>query len=207
MRYSVGMQCDNWGGELNVIFGISVYTCWTVHTPCVWFHLTLCVCVGLRPMCSGIKPSMLRASIYSGVQFVTYEAVKDYFLAETDWISMAMTSPWRQHVVHQPRRNNSMRYFTLMNPGTLPPKNAFFFRNDYRHGNVHATRLQISKTMHKLDWAGTTGMDAIHTWRWHGYVILSTDADAMPVMSHANRGTSDNRKTAVDKWLPLWGAQ
>lgn len=39
---------------------------------------------GLRPMCSGIKPSMLRASIYSGVQFVTYEAVKDYFLTETD---------------------------------------------------------------------------------------------------------------------------
>ncbi|KAI0230166.1 Mitochondrial ornithine transporter 1 [Lamellibrachia satsuma] len=39
---------------------------------------------GFRPMCSGIKPSMLRASIYSGVQFVTYEAVKDYFLAEMD---------------------------------------------------------------------------------------------------------------------------
>ena len=118
-----------------------------------------------------------------------------------DDVSMATTRGPSAEMKHM------LRYFTLMNPGTLLSKNVFFFRNDYRHGNVHATRLQISKTMHKLDLAGRTGMDVIHTWRWHGGVILSTDTDAMPVISHANRGTSDNRKTAVDKWLPLWGAQ
>eukprot|EP00914_Ancora_sagittata_P015835 GHVO01031448.1.p1 GENE.GHVO01031448.1~~GHVO01031448.1.p1 ORF type:complete len:420 (-),score=11.47 GHVO01031448.1:278-1468(-) len=35
---------------------------------------------GLKPLCSGLKPNMFRACISSGVQFVTYEAVKDVLL-------------------------------------------------------------------------------------------------------------------------------
>lgn len=39
---------------------------------------------GLKPLCSGMKPNMIRACIYSGVQFVTYEMVKDSFLKHQD---------------------------------------------------------------------------------------------------------------------------
>ncbi|ELT98792.1 hypothetical protein CAPTEDRAFT_170059 [Capitella teleta] len=39
---------------------------------------------GLKPLCSGLKPNMFRACIYSGVQFVTYEMVKDFLLQPQD---------------------------------------------------------------------------------------------------------------------------
>lgn len=44
---------------------------------------------GLAPLCSGLKPNMVRACIYSGVQFVTYEMVKDKLLHTDrhDWNS------------------------------------------------------------------------------------------------------------------------
>jgi len=35
---------------------------------------------GWKALYSGIKPSMLRSCTYSGIQFVTYEFVKDYFM-------------------------------------------------------------------------------------------------------------------------------
>ena len=39
---------------------------------------------GAQALCSGLRPQLLRSSMYSGIQFVTYEAVKGYFLGDVD---------------------------------------------------------------------------------------------------------------------------
>lgn len=41
---------------------------------------------GMRPLCCGLKASAVRACLYSGIQFVTYEACRDVLLPDHFWI-------------------------------------------------------------------------------------------------------------------------
>ena len=43
-----------------------------------------CVVTGMRPLMSGLAPSMIRACMYSGIQFLTYETVRDLLMANYD---------------------------------------------------------------------------------------------------------------------------
>ena len=105
---NVGLSCFEQTVQLAMICNDMTFT-WRDCNVLTIF----CPLPGIRPLCSGIKPSMLRACSYSGIQFMAYEFAKEQFTnrdSELDWAGIGPVHLYLLHVwLHAPRTGFSAR--------------------------------------------------------------------------------------------------